>query len=87
MTKRGSDDPSGGAVKKAHTDDSESELIVYSPSVVPPELKSRMNSLVELLLPARYLIADHKQVRASSVSLAWRITLSLSQLQCTACGR
>ena len=62
MTKRGSDDVAGGLSKKAHTDD-DSELIVYQPSIVPPELKGRINSLVEVLLPARYLVADHKQVR------------------------
>ena len=71
MTKRGGDDATGSALKKAHTDD-DSELIVYSPSIVPPELKSRMNSLVEVLLPARHLVADHKQVRPRP----WRGTRS-----------
>ena len=64
MTKRGSEDSVGGLAKQARTDDGEDELIVYQPSIVPPELKSKMNSLVEVLLPARYLTAEHKQVRA-----------------------
>lgn len=61
--KRSIDDQGGSYAKKAHTDDDSDQLIVYQPSIVPPELKSRMNSLVEVLLPARYLIADHKQVK------------------------
>lgn len=63
MTKRGADDlGQGGLSKKLHTEE-DSELIVYSPCVVPPELKSRVNSLVEVLLPPKYLVADHKQVK------------------------
>ena len=57
MTKRSAD----GDLKKAN--DEEAELIVYTPNIVPPELKTKMNSLVEVLLPARHLVSDHKQVR------------------------
>ena len=62
----GTDDSSSS--KKQATDEEE-QLIVYSPSIVPPELKSRVNSLVEVLLPPRYLVADHKQARASLTRL------------------
>jgi len=60
MTKRAADAIDVPA-KKAHTE--ESSMVVYSPCIVPPELKGRMNSLVEVLLPPRYLVADHKQVK------------------------
>jgi len=62
MTKRGADALDVPA-KKSHADDDAESLIVYSPCIVPPELKSRMNSLVDVLLPPRYLVADHKQVK------------------------
>jgi len=61
MTKRGADAVDVPA-KKAHTTE-EDNMVVYSPCIVPPELKGRMNSLVEVLLPPRYLVADHKQVK------------------------
>lgn len=39
---------------------------VYSPCVVP-DFSSKVNSLVELLLPAKYLTSDFKQVRLRQV--------------------
>lgn len=57
--KRGAD----GEAKKTTGDGDSEALVVYTPCVVPPELKSRINSLVEVLLPPRHLVADHKQVK------------------------
>jgi hypothetical protein len=54
MTKRGHDGTS-----KA---DEPAQPLVYSPCVVP-DLAGKMNSLVEILLPAKFLTSDFKQVR------------------------
>ncbi len=38
-------------------------VLMYEPSVVR-DLSDSMNSLVEVLLPPKHLVSDHKQVRA-----------------------
>eukprot|EP00325_Prymnesiales_sp_UTEX-LB-985_P021858 CAMPEP_0174716618 /NCGR_PEP_ID=MMETSP1094-20130205/24354_1 /TAXON_ID=156173 /ORGANISM="Chrysochromulina brevifilum, Strain UTEX LB 985" /LENGTH=323 /DNA_ID=CAMNT_0015916399 /DNA_START=83 /DNA_END=1054 /DNA_ORIENTATION=+ len=66
MSKRPGSDIADGDSKKARTQgegDEEDQHLVYSPCVVPPELPSKMNSLVEVLLPAKHLTSDSKQVR------------------------
>ena len=59
MTKRGAEEL--GSVSKQARSDEDDALIVYTPCVVPQELKSRINSLVEVLLPPQYLVSNHKQ--------------------------
>ena len=61
MPKRGSD-AEDEAEKRAKTDDDGEEALVYSPCVVPPGLAGKMNSLVDILLPAKHLTSDAKQV-------------------------
>ena len=65
MTKRPASDLDGAMDKKvrAGEDDEGDQHIVYSPCVTPPELASKVNSLVEVLLPAKHLTSDSKQVR------------------------
>jgi len=64
MPKRDNDSDVGPASQKARTDGADSEEpIVYTPCVVPPELAKQVNSLVEVLLPAKFLVSDAKQVR------------------------
>lgn len=64
MSKRAGADADLPADKKprAEEEDDDSHL-VYSPCVVLPDLAGRLNSLVEVLLPPKYLVSDSKQVR------------------------
>ena len=71
MPKRGAeldDEPADKRARSAASqeDDAgadEEQLTVYSPCVVPPLLDSKLNALVEILLPAKHLTSDAKQVR------------------------
>lgn len=54
------DEPSGS--KKSRGDEA-GAVHVYQPCVVLPELEKKMNSLVEVLLPTKYLTCDTKQVQ------------------------
>jgi len=58
------DDPSDGTIKRSRMDsDALSSVTVYQPNVVISELAMKMNSLVEVLLPARFLTGETKQVK------------------------
>jgi len=57
------DEPSGKK-SRGDGDSKDSAVHVYQPCVVLPELEKKMNSLVEVLLPTKYLTAsDTKQVQ------------------------
>ena len=61
--KRGLDTEDEGAGKKARAaDDAKDAVHVYQPCIVLPDLEKKMNSLVEVLLPTKYLTGDSKQV-------------------------
>ena len=65
MSKRAAPDDAPES-KKARADDDDDNgqsYIVYQPCVVPHQLEKRLHSLVEVLLPAKYLTSDSKQVR------------------------
>jgi len=61
--KRGLDNDEEPSSKKSRGDaDAKDAVHVYQPCVVLPELEKKMNSLVEVLLPSKYLTCDTKQV-------------------------
>ena len=65
--KRGAPDAADGAgAKKARADASEPDVLVYAPCVVPA-LKKKMNSLVEVLLPSKYLSGEGKPVKLNQL--------------------
>merc|ERR1712087_135441 len=64
MSKRvfdGSDDGNESS-KKSRSADTETALHVYQPCV-PIPVQGKMNSLVEVLLPAKFLISDAKTIK------------------------
>ena len=66
--KRGAPDGADGSdAKKARGGSAEADVHVYQPCVVLPNLKEKMNSLVEVLLPAKYLTGDYKPVKLGHV--------------------
>merc|ERR1712087_885935 len=65
MSKRVSDDhPEPPEAKKPRqTDDNNTAQHVYQPCAMIPALSSKVNSLVEVLLPAKYITSDLKNVK------------------------
>mmetsp|Transcript_36913 Transcript_36913/g.61169 ORF Transcript_36913/g.61169 Transcript_36913/m.61169 type:complete len:322 (-) Transcript_36913:240-1205(-) len=64
MSKRLFDGSEDGneSMKKSRSGDSETALHVYQPCV-PIPVQAKMNSLVEVLLPAKFLISDAKTIK------------------------
>jgi len=67
--KRGSDeDVADGSAKRSRTEgDAQTNVTVYQPNVVIPDLAKKMNSLIEVLLPAKYLTGETKPVKVKQI--------------------